>query len=162
MFPISWKVTFPVCLFFVLFNAKKTVSKLTLHHMGKIFNIRFGKIRFGIWRVTVLKSFILFLPRENFWMDLRFLCSGRFTTCALRRDRVYCLSICVEISRSTRVPVRGNKTGRLVKFAENESKKGKPDTHWEKILLLKIWCENFNSIKSYGSVFILGENTAGA
>ena len=70
--------------FFVLFKAEKTVSKLTLHHMGKIFDIRFGKIRFGIWRVTFLKSFFLYLPLENFGMGLRFLCSGRFTTCALR------------------------------------------------------------------------------
>ena len=56
MFPISCKVTFSV-LFFVLFKAVKTVSKLTLHHMGNMFNIRNGKIRFGFWRVTFLKVF---------------------------------------------------------------------------------------------------------
>ena len=56
MFPISCKVTLSV-LFFVLFKAEKSVSKLTLHHMGKI---RFGKIRFGFWRVTFFKSFYFF------------------------------------------------------------------------------------------------------
>ena len=67
MFPISSKVTFSVL--FVLFKAAITVSKLTLHLMGKMFNIRVGKIRFayhclsfyfGIWRVTFLRIFILF------------------------------------------------------------------------------------------------------
>ena len=47
-------------LFFVLFEAEKTVSKITLHHMGKMFNIRFGKIRFSFWRVTFLKSYFYF------------------------------------------------------------------------------------------------------
>ena len=116
MFPISSKVTFSVL--FVLFKAEITVSKLTLQLMGKMFNIRVGKIRFGIWRVTFLRIFILFLPLENFRMYLRFLCSGRFITCVLRSDRVYCLSICVAISRSTRVPVIENGTGRLVKFVD--------------------------------------------
>ena len=87
--------------------------------MGKIFNIRFGKIRLGFWRITFLKSFyVLFLPLENFGMDLPFLCGGRFITCALRLDRVYCLSTCVEISRSTRVPVIGNETVRFVDFSQ--------------------------------------------
>ena len=58
MFPISSKVMFSVL--FVLFKAEITVSKLTLHLMGKMFNIRVGKIRFGIWRVTFLRIFILF------------------------------------------------------------------------------------------------------
>ena len=58
MFPISSKVMFSVL--FVLFKAEITVSKLTLHLMGKMFNIRGGKIRFGIWRVTFLSIFILF------------------------------------------------------------------------------------------------------
>ena len=94
MFPISCKVTFSVLS--CMFKAEKTVSKLTLQHTGKLFNIRFGKIRFGIWRVSFLQSFFS-LPLENFGMDLRFLCSGRLW----RWDRVYCLSTCVEISRST-------------------------------------------------------------
>ena len=78
MFPISCKVTFSVvCFFFVVFKAEKTVSKLTLHHMGKLFNIRFFKIRFRIWRVRFFKRFLIsFLPLENFGMNLRFLCSG--------------------------------------------------------------------------------------
>ena len=58
MFPISSKVTFSVL--FVLLKAEITVSNLTLHLMGKMFNIRVGKIRFGIWRVTFLRIFILF------------------------------------------------------------------------------------------------------
>ena len=45
MFSISSKVMFSV-LFVLL--------------MGKMFNIRVGKIRFGIWRVTFLRIFILF------------------------------------------------------------------------------------------------------
>ena len=45
MFPISSKVVFSV-LFVLL--------------MGKMLNIRVGKIRFGIWRVTFLRIFILF------------------------------------------------------------------------------------------------------
>ena len=58
MFPIWSKVTFSVL--FVLFKAAITVSKLTLHLMGKMFNIRVGKISFGIWRVTFLRIFISF------------------------------------------------------------------------------------------------------
>ena len=69
--------------------------------MEKMFNIRFGKIRFGFWRVSFFKC-------ENFGMDL-------LTPCALRLDIVYCLSTCVEISIRTRIPGIGNETGRLVK-----------------------------------------------
>ena len=59
MFPISSKVTFSVL--FVLFKSEITVSKITLHLMGKMFSIQVGKIRFGIWRVTFfLRIFILF------------------------------------------------------------------------------------------------------
>ena len=58
MFPISSKVTFSVL--FVLFKEEKTVSKLTLDHVEKMFNIQFNKIRPGIWRVTCLKSFFFF------------------------------------------------------------------------------------------------------
>ena len=58
MFPISCKVKFSVL--FVLFKANKTVLKLTLHHMGKMFNIRQGKIRFGFWRVTFFEKFIFY------------------------------------------------------------------------------------------------------
>ena len=42
--------------FFVLFNAVKTDSKLTLHHLGKIFIIQLTDIKFKIWRVTFFKS----------------------------------------------------------------------------------------------------------
>ena len=70
MFAISSTVTYSVL--FVLFKAEITASKLILHLMGKMVNIRVGKIRFGIWRVTFLRSFILFLPFENFGMYLRF------------------------------------------------------------------------------------------
>ena len=68
MSPISSKVTFSVL--FVLFKAEMAVSKLTLHPMGEMFtyNIRVGKIRFGILRVTFLRIFILFLPLEYFGM----------------------------------------------------------------------------------------------
>ena len=58
MFPVSSKVMFSVL--FVLFKAETTLSKLTLHLMGKMFNIRVGKIQFGIWRVAFLRIFILF------------------------------------------------------------------------------------------------------
>ena len=153
MFPISYKVTFFVL--FSVFKAEKIVSKLTLHHMGKRFNIRFGKIRLGIWRVVFLKVFFLFL------------CSGQFTTCALRWDTVYCLSTCVDITRSTRVPVTGNETGRLVKF-EDLCRKWINKSETLHILRrdiaaasLKIWCEKFNPVKSYSSVLILWENTGG-
>ena len=40
-----------------MFIAVKTDSKLTLHHMGNIFIIKFIEIKFKIWRVTFLKSF---------------------------------------------------------------------------------------------------------
>ena len=149
MLPISSKVTFSIL--FVLFKAEIIISKLTLHLMGKMFNIRVGKIRFGIWRVTFLRIFIL--PLENFGMHLRFLCRGRFTTCALRWDRVYCLSICVEISRSTRVPVIGNETGRLVKFVDLCRKWINKSETWHILrrdiaaASLKIGCENFNPVK---------------
>ena len=56
MFPLSSKVTFSVL--FALFKAEITVSKL--HLMEEKFNIRVGKIRFGIWRVTFLRIFISF------------------------------------------------------------------------------------------------------
>ena len=82
IFLISSKVTFSVL--FVLFKAEITVSKLTLHLMGKMINIRVGKIRSGIWRVIFFENFYFILPLENFGMHLRFLCSRRFTTCALR------------------------------------------------------------------------------
>ena len=54
--------------FFVLFNAVKTDTKLTLHHMGNFLFFNF-KIKFKIWRVTFLKSF---LPLKEFGMDFRF------------------------------------------------------------------------------------------
>ena len=70
MFPISCKVTLNL-FFFVLFKAEKTVSKLTLHHMGKLFNIRFGKVRFGIWRVTLLKNLLgFFFTTWKLWDGL--------------------------------------------------------------------------------------------
>ena len=152
MFPISSKVTFSVL--FLLFKAEITVSKLTLHLMGEMFNIRVGKIT--VWNLAgyIFENFYFILPFENFGMHLRFLCSGRFITCALRWDRVYCLSICVDISRITRVAVIGNEIGRLVKFVDLCRK-------WINILKtwhilrrhiaaasLKIWCENFNPVKS--------------
>ena len=47
------------CVFFyVLFYAVKTDTKLTLHHMWNIFIIELTKIKFKIWRVTFLKSFL--------------------------------------------------------------------------------------------------------
>ena len=77
----------------------------------------FSKVFFFFFFFFLFFSFF-FLPLENFGLDLRFLCSGRFTTCALRCDGVYYLSKCVEISRSTRVLVIGNETGRLVQFVD--------------------------------------------
>ena len=44
--------------FFVLFIAVKTDSKVTLHHMEKIFVIQLTEIKFKIWRVTFLGSFL--------------------------------------------------------------------------------------------------------
>ena len=57
--------------YFVLFKAEKTVSKLILHHMGKLFNIRFGKIRFGIWgEVTFFKSLFYIFTTWKLWAGL--------------------------------------------------------------------------------------------
>ena len=100
MFPISCKVEFSVLFsfffffffFFALFKAEKTAIKINITPYGENLNM----IRFGIWRVTFLKSFFLFLPLENIGMDLRFQCSGRFTTCELGCDTVYCLSTYVD------------------------------------------------------------------
>ena len=100
-------------------------------------------------------------------MYLRCLCSWRFITCALRWDRVYRLSICVEISRSTRVPVRRNETGRLVKFVDLCRKWIIKSETWHILrrdiaaASMIIWCEKFNPIKREGSVLILWENTGG-
>ena len=60
IFPIWCDVNFFFC-FYVLINAVKTDTKLTLHDMGKIllFNIN---IKFKIWRVTVFKKY---LPLTN-------------------------------------------------------------------------------------------------
>ena len=38
---------------------KKSKDNLTLHHMGKIFSSQFIVIKFIIWRVTFLSSFLL-------------------------------------------------------------------------------------------------------
>ena len=54
---VRWAFTGPLVLWFVLFNAVKTDTKLTLHHMGKIFNTSLTKIKLKIWKVTFLKSF---------------------------------------------------------------------------------------------------------
>ena len=56
MFPISCKVTFPFFFFFFVQSNENSfkINIITLHHMGEIFNIRFSKIRFGIWRVAFL------------------------------------------------------------------------------------------------------------
>ena len=64
--------------FFVLFNAMKTDTKLTLHHTGKIFIIYLVKIKFKTWRVTFLKSF---LPLTKFGMVFRFSRKRQFTMC---------------------------------------------------------------------------------
>ena len=53
--------------FFVLFNAVKTDTKLTLHHIGKKIIIQLIKIKFKIWRVTFLKSFFTI---KNNWDGL--------------------------------------------------------------------------------------------
>ena len=157
MFPISCKVIFPVL--FVLFKAETTVSKLILHQhsiwQDKVWNLE---------GYMFSKFFFLFLPLENFGLDLRFLCSGRFSTCAMRWHGVYCLSKCVEISRRTRVPVIGNETGRLVQFVDLCRKwinKSETCLTWHILSetwailkrdiaadSLKIWCENFNPVKS--------------
>ena len=42
----------------------------------------------------------------------------QWTIYHVRIEMVYGLSICVEISRKTRVPLIGNETGRLVKFVD--------------------------------------------
>ena len=56
------------CLsFFVLFNAMKRDTKLTLHHMGKFFFIELIKIKFKIWRVTFFKVFLI----KKIWDGLR-------------------------------------------------------------------------------------------
>ena len=38
---------------FLYLNAVKTDSKLTLHHMGKLFIIKHTEINFKIWRFTL-------------------------------------------------------------------------------------------------------------
>ena len=48
-------------------NAVKADTKLTLHHMGKLFIIYLIKIKFKIWRVTFLKSFFTI---KTFWDGL--------------------------------------------------------------------------------------------
>ena len=78
-----------------------------------MFNIRFDKKMFGFWSFF----FFLFLPFEDFGMDAVSV-QWRFTTRAMRSDRVYCLSPLVEISRSTRAPVMGNETVRVVDFSQ--------------------------------------------
>ena len=50
--------------FFVLLNAVKTDTKLTLHHIRKILLLNI-KIKFKIWRVTFLKSF--FFTIKKIW-----------------------------------------------------------------------------------------------
>ena len=47
----------PFGLLVVLFIAVKTDSKLTSHHMEKIFIIQLTEIKFKIWRVTFFNSF---------------------------------------------------------------------------------------------------------
>ena len=52
-------ILFYFILFFdVLFYAVKTDTKLALDHMWNIFIIELIKIKFKIWRVTFLKSFL--------------------------------------------------------------------------------------------------------
>ena len=75
--------------------------------MGKMFNIRFGKIRFEFWRVTFLKSL--------FWDGLAVQWKIYHVRIEMRQSL---LSFCVEISRSARVPVIGNEIGRLVKIVD--------------------------------------------
>ena len=149
MFSISSKVTFSVL--FILLKAELTVSKLILQLMRKMFNIRVGKIRFGIWRVTFLRIFILFLPLENFGTNLRFLCSGRFITCPLRWDRVYCLSICFEISRSTGDRERNRTFSQICISLQKMNQQKWNLAHIEKkdiaAASMKIWCKNFNPVK---------------
>ena len=48
--------------FFVLLNAVKTDTKLTLHHIRKILLLNI-KIKFKIWRVTFLKSFFFTIKK---------------------------------------------------------------------------------------------------
>ena len=50
-------------------NNTKNNENLTLHFMGKIFISYLTGLKFKIWRVTFLKSF---LPLENFGMVFRF------------------------------------------------------------------------------------------
>ena len=54
-------------LFSLLFFVVKTDSKLTLHHMGKIFIIKFTKIKLKIWRVTF---FFFKFTTEKLWDGL--------------------------------------------------------------------------------------------
>ena len=76
------------------------------------------------------------------------------TTFAFRWGRGYGLSICVEVCRSTRVPVTGNETGRLVKFEDLCRKWINKSETWHILrrdiaaASLKIWCEHFNPVKS--------------
>ena len=72
-----------MCVFSALNNTKKA-KKLTLHHIGKIFISLLTRIKFKIWRVTFLKSF---LPSKNSGMVFRFSHNRPFTTCALRWDK---------------------------------------------------------------------------
>ena len=56
----------------------KTASKLTLHHMGKIFINSLTEIKFEIWRVTFLK---IFLPLKNYGIDFLFPGNNGKTEC---------------------------------------------------------------------------------
>ena len=136
MFPISSKVTFSVL--FVLFKAEITVSKLTLHLMGKMFNIRVGKIKFGIWRGTSLFYFATW----KLWAALAV--SVQWTIYHVRtevRQSLLSFSICWNFQKYPCTSDR-ERTGRLVKFVDLCRKwinKVKPGIYWEEILLLLRW-----------------------
>ena len=70
--------------FVSIFNALNKIKKgehFTLHNMGKVFISQLTGIKFKIWRVTFLKSFLL--PKD-FEMVFRFSHNRRFTTYALK------------------------------------------------------------------------------
>ena len=149
MFLISSKVTFSVL--FVLFKAEITVSKLTLHLMGKMFNIRVGKIRFGIWRVTFLRIFILFYHLKTLECTCGFCAVDDLPRAHWDETEFIVFQYVLKFPE---VPVKGNETWRLVKFVDLCRKWINKRETWHILrrdiaaASLKILYENFNPVNS--------------
>ena len=114
IFPIWCNVNFE-CVFTAIRNIKKTektYSKLTLHHMGKLF-ISYNLLTYNL-KSGGLHFLKVFLPLRNYWMDFGFLeitetwsADASEMTCSLSADTVptqkkWCLVCFLCIASSTR------------------------------------------------------------